>query len=262
MVKALNQFLAALNNPLGQKLSGNEQLVLLHINNAMNTAYWAETLRLSDNSLLAMLNQYDSTGKPLSLESLRRIKQKLKGKGLIDFTSGKGSQISEYRLVKLYAENEPCRHPDNTPADTPKQSPGDLLNNLNNNYNNNSTEDNKTLRQEDINTTTTAHASDFSIIGLCSEKVRVEWIKAKGVNPSYTNAEDLGKLERQHGTEKVAQAIINAEHANTNEKGINYEFVVSHLNKIIRPKGEMKNGRSSRIDNNVTAKNRRNAWDD
>ena len=72
--------------------------------------------------------------------------------------------------------------------------------------------------------------------------MRVEWIKAKGVNPSYTNAEDLGKLERQHGTEKVVQAIINAEHANTNEKGINYEFVVSHLNKIIRPKGELKNG--------------------
>ena len=260
MIKALNQFLATLNNPLGQKLSGNEQLVLLHINNAMNTAYWAETLRLSDNSLLAMLNQYDSTGKPLSLETLRRIKQKLKGKGLIDFKSGKGSQISEYRLVKLYAENEPCRHPNNTPADTPKQSPGDLLNN---NSNNNSTEDVKIGRQEDSNTTTTtAHASNFSIIGLCSEKVRVEWIKAKGVNPSYTNAEDLGKLERQHGTEKVVQAIINAEHANTNEKGINYEFVVSHLNKIIRPKGEMKNGRSSRIDNNVTAKNRRKAWDD
>ena len=143
MIKALNQFLATLNNPLGQKLSGNEQLVLLHINNAMNTAYWAETLRLSDNSLLAMLNQYDSTGKPLSIETLRRVKQRLKGKGLIDFTSGKGSQISEYRLVKLYAE-EPCPHPENTPADTPKQSPDELLNN---NNNNSLSEDVKMLRQ-------------------------------------------------------------------------------------------------------------------
>ena len=114
-MNALKQFLAALNNPFGMKLSGNELLVLLRINNEMNTAHWAETLPLADSSLLAMLNQYDNTGKPMSLETLRRIKQKLKGKGLIDFSSGKGSQISEYRLVKLYDDNEPCRHPEDTP---------------------------------------------------------------------------------------------------------------------------------------------------
>ena len=72
-------------------------------------------------------------------------------------------------------------------------------------------------------------------------------------------AQELGRLEQQHGTEKLVQAIQKADRANSNSDGINLNFVISHLNKMVRPKGDMRNVRNG---NNVTAENRRNAWDD
>lgn len=240
MFKGMSQFKALFDEFVSGRLTGNEQLVTLHVNIAMNNAHWAKTIRLSDNSLLALLNQYDSTGKPLTLESVRRIKQKLKNKGLIDFTSGKGNQVSEYRLVKLYAD-EPCPHDTDDPADTAKQSPADLL--YSNNTNNSTTEDIKT---EDIKQQKQPRERDFSIKGLCSEKVRVEWIKAKGVNPSYNIAQELGRLEQQHGTEKLVQAIQEADRANSNSDGINLNFVITKLNQILYSrKGATKVGRNN-----------------
>ena len=242
-MNALKQFLAALNNPFGMKLSGNELLVLLRINNEMNTAHWTETLPLADSSLLALLNQYDSTGKPMSLESLRRIKQKLKGKGLIDFTGGKGSQISEYRLVKLYTD-EPCPHPDNTPADTPDNTPDKLLNN---NSNNNSPENVKIekLKEKEKNAHTRTSNSDEDI----EEDVRA----------GYFGLSLEAKLQEKYGVEKLEKAMDKA--LGYNNAGLNHlERTLEEL--TAEHKGEMKNGRSGRNGNNVTAKNRRNAWDD
>lgn len=251
MFKGMSQFKALFDEFVSGRLTGNEQLITLHINIAMNNAHWAKTIRLSDNSLLALLNQYDSTGKPLTLESVRRIKQKLKNKGLIDFTSGKGNQVSEYRLVKLYAD-APCPHDTNDPADTAKQSPGDLL--YSNNYNNSITEDIKTIRQEDINnnTTTNAHATASNI----STELEQCWIDNVGERPRGGIAIKLIELEQVYGTQVLVDAINKAA-VHNKEPRLPVAFVMRILENPEKSKGEMRNGRSD-----VIAENRRNAWDD
>ena len=216
-VNALKQFLAALNNPFGMKLSGNELLVLLRINNEMNTAHWTETLPLADSSLLALLNQYDSTGKPMSLESLRRIKQKLKGKGLIDFSSGKGSQISEYRLVKLYNESEPCRHPDNTPDDTPADTPDELL--AEEYYSKTNLSEN--VKMENIKNKKNAHTRVFNkskgYIEYFSLELDVELVEewendyiCDDLTPH--DLKILSGLQKKYGVEKLKTAMKQAYH--------------------------------------------------
>ena len=111
-IKPLNQFNAIFSESAKRNLSGNEQLILLHVNNQFNKAHWTETIQLTDKELMALLKQYDSNGKPLSQETLRRAKQRLKQFGLIDFNSGVGKKSTEYKLVKLYR----------APVDTPDTS--------------------------------------------------------------------------------------------------------------------------------------------
>jgi len=239
-MNALKQFLAALNNPFGMKLSGNELLVLLRINNEMNTAHWTETLPLADSSLLALLNQYDSTGKPMSLESLRRIKQKLKGKG----------------LKSLIQEEDKL---------------------LNNNSNNNSPENVKieNLKEKEKNAHTRTSNSDEDIkedvragyFGLSLEvKLQEKWEKStrnsnRNLDGKLTDYEftRLAKLQTKYGVENLEKAMDKA--LGYNNAGLNHlERTLEEL--TAEHKGEMKNGRSSRTGNNGTAKNRQNAWDD
>ena len=241
-MNALKQFLAALNNPFGMKLSGNEKLVLLHLNNAMNTAHWAETLPLADSSLLALLNQYDSTGKPMSLESLRRIKQKLKGKGLIDFSSGKGSQISEYRLVKLYTENEPCPHPEDTPDNTPEELLAEKYYFKTNSSENVKTKNIKKIRER---------AKYFPHLQFDEELWL--WWESDCLDDELENEElvHYSEMQSKYGVKKLKVAMEEA--FGTYRRKTGWLAVQRILEKS--KGGEVKNGRSG-------DGNRKNAWDD
>lgn len=96
-MNALKQLKAIFVAIANRNLSGNEQLIMLHLFNLFNCAHWTEIIRVTDKTLLALLNQHDSTGKPLSPETLRRAKQRLKQFGLIDFTL----TIALLKTVKL-----------------------------------------------------------------------------------------------------------------------------------------------------------------
>ena len=93
-----------------RKFSGSDKLLWLHLFNLFNRQHWPETLRIKDAELKDLLRLYDTTGKPASIDVVRRGRQRLKSKGFIDFTSGDGFE-PEYRLPFLY--------PADTPADTP-----------------------------------------------------------------------------------------------------------------------------------------------
>ena len=99
-----------------RKLSGSDQLMYLHIFNKFNQAHWTETLRIKDAELKDLMRLYDTTGKPASIDVIRRGRQRLKAKGFLDFKSGDGYE-PEYRL--------PCLHPADSPADSPANTPAD-----------------------------------------------------------------------------------------------------------------------------------------
>ena len=258
MIKPLNQLNAIFDEILKRRLSGSEQLILLHLYNAFNRSHWTESIQLSDESLLALLNQYDSNGKPASIETIRRAKQKLKNKRLIDFEPGKGNQITTYRLVKFYPDDTP----DYTPADTPDNTPDDTL------YNNNSISVAKNkIRQEDVEdgaSASNANTADYFI----SAKVRNCWIQNAGMNPFGETAKTLSELEKTHGTELVTVAI---KAANRNGDGtINMPFLESTLEKVlagtikyeIDEKGEVKFLRNVKGERKSGKRNDNNAWDD
>ena len=113
MLKPLSQLNYFFRLAAERKLSGSDQLMYLHIFNKFNQAHWTETLRISDTELKELMRLYDSTGKPATIETIRRSRQRLKAKGFIEFTSGNG-QSPLYKLPCLYPDNTP----DNTPADT------------------------------------------------------------------------------------------------------------------------------------------------
>lgn len=92
-----------------RKLSGSDQLMYLHIFMKFNQAHWTETLRIKDAELKDLMRLYDSNGKPTSIDTVRRGRQRLKNKGFIDVKTGDGLE-PEYQL--------PCLYPADTPADT------------------------------------------------------------------------------------------------------------------------------------------------
>ena len=95
-----------------QTLSGSDQLVYLHLFNKFNRAHWTETILVRDAELLELCRLYEPNGKPASIETIRNAKARLKKKGLIDFTAGKGNSPTRYSL--------PCLYPTDTPTDTPR----------------------------------------------------------------------------------------------------------------------------------------------
>ena len=96
-----------------RKLTGSDQLMYLHIFNKFNEAHWTESLRIKDAELKESMRLFDMEGRPASSEILRRGRQRLKGRGFINFESG-GGREPEYSLIRLY--------PDGTPDDTPAGS--------------------------------------------------------------------------------------------------------------------------------------------
>ena len=117
MFKPLSQLNRFFQLATERKLSGSDQLMYLHIFNKFNQAHWTETLRIKDAELKDLMRLYDSNGKPASIDTIRRSRQRLKAKGFIDFTSGNGYE-PEYRLPCLYPADSPADSPTNTPADS------------------------------------------------------------------------------------------------------------------------------------------------
>ncbi len=64
MIKALKQFNAVFEEINKRGLSGSEQLILLHLTNIFNKARWMESVSISDETIRALINQYDANGKP------------------------------------------------------------------------------------------------------------------------------------------------------------------------------------------------------
>lgn len=82
-------------------ICGSDQLVYLHLFKHFNLNHFPETLKVRDAEIKDAVRLYDSDGKPASMDTIRRAKQRLKSKGLIDFaTEVRG--ISTYRLMPLY----------------------------------------------------------------------------------------------------------------------------------------------------------------
>lgn len=251
MFKPLNQLNAIFDSILDLNLSGNEQLVLFHLFDAFNRAHWTESLKLSDETLRLRLNQYDSTGKPITIETVRRAKQKLKSKGLIDFTSGKGSRVSEYKLTKLYddCDNLPCGHPASSPVDTPASSPVDTSDDTGLvSYTPARAEDTKTQteRREDtvgggVARATHAGGSDGNGEGEKPAGGVKNIFVALFQNPDWNDEYVLSELEKTYGEEMVVEAIRTA-FVNKHAKDKNLLAYIRGILNNKKATGGMRNG--------------------
>lgn len=173
-------------------LTSNDQVVYMHILNALNQARWAEPLNLSDGELLILCNMHDDNGAPSKIEKLRRCKQRLKNKGFINFIGGHGVKPSQYWLPKLYDEEEPPADTRvQTPAQTPADSPGD---------------------------STLPVCAKTAVKGL-NEKTKAEekrararatWEALGGKPLSEEEADELRELENFYGAEWLERLIVKA----------------------------------------------------
>lgn len=248
MIQPLSQINAIFDEILDWNLSGSEQLVLLHLFNAFNHAHWTETIQLSDEMLQSAINQYDSNGKPASLDTVRRAKQKLKKKGLINFTSGRGSDFTKYHLVKLY------------PADTPADTPAHLQTSSMTTYNPKIRK--KTRRREEGATAT----SETRVReGVLNQEIVNIWQDKAGKLSSY-EYRMLFQFQQKYGTEKVVYAVKESIELNV----LNVRYVQRILERLEGKgdKGGWTNGRNGK--NRQSDADRQqfdsydwnNAWDD
>ena len=99
--KPLSQLKAFFKKSAELKLTGSDQLMYLHLWDKFNTEHYPETLRITDAELQKAMRLYDTNGKPSSVEVLRRGRQRLRTKGLIDFNIDAGCAPT-YKLIKLY----------------------------------------------------------------------------------------------------------------------------------------------------------------
>ena len=194
MKQVLTQINKAFELFAERKLAGSDQLIYLHLLNAFNRAHFPETLRITDKALLELIRLYDTNGKPASIETVRRSKQRLKAKGFIDFTPGKGSGISEYTL--------PCLYPTDTRADTLEQKAADS-----------NTVRAEDVKEKDVKTLSKkemekrAREEAVRVREELSDAVYYEWIQAVGEAPFGGNASDLCELQKEYGTSTVVEAI-------------------------------------------------------
>ena len=101
LVKQLNAFY---NLAIERKLVGSDQLVYIHVLNIFSESDFPETISIKDSEILQLCRLYDTNGKPATMETIRRCKQRLKSKKFIDFKPGSGYNPTEYKLIKFYTE--------------------------------------------------------------------------------------------------------------------------------------------------------------
>ena len=104
-LKQLNAFFKLADE---RNLSGRDQLLYLHLLNEFNKAHWAESLTLSNRTLLSAMKLYNEKGKPLDSKALKAMKSRLKLKGFIEFKAGTGKTATEYSLPVLYPAESSC----------------------------------------------------------------------------------------------------------------------------------------------------------
>lgn len=204
-----------------RKLTGSDQLMYLHIFNKFNEARWTETLRIKDAELKESMRLFDTEGRPASIEILRRGRQRLKGKGFIDFKSGGGHE-PEYKLIRLYPEDTRADTPAYTRADTPLGS--GLVSYTR------AREDNKT---EDLkNNPDSAGANDDDLDNLIEL-----WEAAGGAKLNQLLLSKLASLLDTYAYETIKVAIKQAAESNNSKYGFSFKFLTAILEKDKTPGG-------------------------
>ena len=193
-----------------RKLSGSDQLMYLHIFNKFNQAHWPETLRLNDAELKDLMRLYDSNGKPASIDTLRRSRQRLKAKGFIDFTSGNGYE-PEYRL--------PCLYPADSPADSPTNTPTDSL-----------TSSYIRTREDALDVKTLNDYANAPANANEVDDLMEYWVKAGGCKLNFLLISKLAALAKEYGVEPLKKAIDAANSgANNPQYGFSLDYVKTKL---------------------------------
>lgn len=215
MTSPLSQLNRFFELAIEKNLNGSAQLVYLHLFNQFNRAHWTETLYINDAELLKRINCHDSSGKPCSIDTIRRAKQVLKLKGFIDFKSGKGNQPTQYQLIDL------------TPADTPANTPARPL--IVDSYVLNVLEDNKT------NENASAH-----------EKYEIDtilefWEQSGGSKLNQLIVSKIAALLKVYSVTEIKAAIEKASTTSNSRYGFSYEYFSTKL-KNNTPKKGVANG--------------------
>lgn len=212
-------------------LTSNDQVVYMHILNALNQARWAEPLNLSDGELLVLCNMHDDNGAPCKIDKLRRCKQRLKNKGFINFIGGHGVKPSQYWLPKLYDEEDP---PDETradsrvqtPAHSPAHSPADSAGN-------------STLP---VRAKTALKGENEKTKAEQSGRARATWEALGGKPLSEDEAEQLRILEGFYGADWLERLIVKAKSL-CKYPPMSFNFLMAMAHKHA-PKGGTSNGRN------------------
>lgn len=211
-------------------LSGSDQLICLHIFNKFNRAHWPETVRMSDREIQELCRLYDSTGKPVTLKTIRNAKARLKLKGLIDFKAGNGDAPTEYCLTPLHP---PFHSPEDTPLHPPFHSePVPYIR---------AREDVKTLDlKTSINLSVDAQAGDTSEL----DSILEYWDELKGGRLTFEHQSALNALLKEKSTDWVKSAMKEAADANSNPRGLSPKFLFAVIKRKAQPlKGGDKNAR-------------------
>ena len=209
MFKPLTQLNRFFDKATEQTLSGSDQLIYLHLFNKFNRAHWTETISVRDAELLELCRLYDTNGKPSSIETIRNAKARLKAKGFIDFTAGKGNKPTEYRLIDLA--------PADTPADTPADRSANSIIRVR--------EDVKTL---DINSSSSARAREKI------DEAQEHWELIKGGRLTFEHLSELQVLIDKHGLEWLKARMTEASDANGNSHGLSMKFFRAFIKRYLK----------------------------
>ena len=234
-----------------RKLAGSDQLVYLHLFNLFDRAHFPESIFVNDATLLERCRLYGANGAPASNETLRRAKQRLKGRHFIDFKPGTGKTISEYRLIefqpgaRLAEELADIHHPVGTPVGTPVGNPdgtpvgagsiscapkararADLLNP-------NLADFSSPPPTPPTNfppPTPPTRVRDYPEL----ETILEYWENAGGAWLTTDHVDGLLALVHAYGREWVLYALKETSDANSNPKGISFKFFKAVVDRLLK----------------------------
>lgn len=215
-----------------QTLCGHDQLIMLHIFNKFNRSHWAETVRISDRELQELCRLYDSTGKQITIDTIRNAKSRLKLKGLIDFKAGKGKSSTEYRIVN--PSDTPSHSPQETPSDTPSHS--SRVSYIR------ACEDNKDFKTLDRNNST---ITSIACAGACVnrdfenaeiDKIVDYWEESRFGKLDFELTSKLEVYVKKYGYSEVKAAMDSAKESNGSPYGVSFAYFASVLENRNKPK--------------------------
>ena len=162
-----------------RELSGSDQLLWFHLFNRFNKQNWKGTLKIKDAELRDLMKLYDSNGKPVSVATIRRARQRLKTKGFIEFSSG-GGYATTYELLNLAPDEE---------EDKPVEPKAKIL--------------------------PLSVSNDLTVN---SDAVNQVWSECNGEHLKGGKAALMIQLEKEFGTQKLIEAIRQAYYAHDYER--------------------------------------------